>query len=229
MRLTYSCYAQKRIASVQVTDNLPRQPPVDTCLDAAHRLFELGVASFTLDIRTKMKEGEEKKIPQFSSGWKGCTLDNCLSDFVHPGQACLAVITGSQSDVLVLDVDVKDNGLEAFEKMLTAHGSLPKDTPRERTGNGGLHLFFSLSESSAAGLLNCNNREKLSYGGSQVGIDVRGNGGICFIAPSKYLGGDGATLRAYRWEQEIAVGRSNLRAMPNWLIDILNQSDAATG
>ncbi|GAQ79183.1 hypothetical protein KFL_000250590 [Klebsormidium nitens] len=196
----WTCPAMSTHPKLVVTGNLPSQPPADICLAAAQRLFDLGVASVTLHINTEMKDGKEKKFPQFSAGWKGCTLDNCLSDFVRPGAPCLAIITGSQSDVLVLDIDMKDNGLKAFEEMVTAHGALPKDTPRERTGNGGLHLFSSLSESSAAGLLNCNNREKISCGGCQVGIDVRGNGGICFISPSKYIGRDGETVRAYRWE-----------------------------
>jgi hypothetical protein len=43
-------------------------------------------------------------------------------------------------------------------------------------------------------------------------------------APSSYVGLDGRR-RSYVWDQEILPNRSNLRALPPWLIEIINASD----
>ena len=110
--------------------------------------------------------------------------------------------------------------------MLEEHGGFPEDTPRLTTGNGGMHVLFSLSQSAEAGLRNCANREKIRYQGERVGIDTRGRGGMLYTAPSSYVGLDGRR-RSYEWDQEILPDRSNLRAVPEWLISILHESDEA--
>jgi hypothetical protein len=58
-----------------------------------------------------------------------------------------------------------------------------------------------------------------------VVLDTRGEGGMLFVGPSSYKGLDG-TVRQYEWVQENAPDRSHLRAMPLWLIAIINSSDA---
>jgi hypothetical protein len=123
-------------------------------------------------------------------------------------------------------VDVKDEGFEALERMLKEHGDFLENTPRLNTGNGGLHILFSLSESEQAGLLNYNNRARIRYKGEAVGIDVRERGGMLYTAPSSYVGLDG-TLRCYKWDQEILPDRSNRRAIPEWLVSIPNVSNEA--
>jgi hypothetical protein len=55
---------------------------------------------------------------------------------------------------------------------------------------------------------------------------VRERGGMLYTAPSSYVGLDG-TLRRYMWDQEILPDRSNLRAVPDWLIYILNDGGEA--
>jgi hypothetical protein len=118
-----------------------------------------------------------------------------------PGRNSIAIVT-EKSDIYALDVDVKVGGFEALERMLEEHGGFLENTPRLNTGNGGLHILFSLSQSEQAGLLNCNNRARIRYKGEAVGIDVRGRGGMLYTAFSSYVGLDG-TLRRYMWDQEI--------------------------
>ncbi|GAQ93590.1 hypothetical protein KFL_016840010 [Klebsormidium nitens] len=88
-------------------------------------------------------------------------------------------------------------------------------------------MTFSLSQSEQAGLRNCSNRARIPYKGKAVGIDVRGRGGMLYTAPSSYTGLDGR-LRSYVWDHEILPDRSNLRAVPDWLISILNDSNEAS-
>ncbi|GAQ85682.1 hypothetical protein KFL_002480195 [Klebsormidium nitens] len=215
----------------------PRQVPspanmggpsrVDPILAAAHHFHTMGVASLTFNMKVWLNDkGEEKKAPAgLMREWQNkCDLGNCLREGVRPGRGCVAIVT-EPSDIYALDVDTKDGGVEAFERMLEEHGPLPDDTPWEWSGNRpGRHFFFSLSQSKAAGLLSGAGRTRLTYKGVKVGLDMRGEGGMLFVGPSSYKGSDGA-VRQYEWVQEIAPDRSNLRALPPWLIEIINASD----
>ncbi|GAQ90320.1 hypothetical protein KFL_006270020 [Klebsormidium nitens] len=210
------------------TSPVPGAPCVDPCLATAHHFHSLGVVSMTLQIRAyKNRKGVEKKKPiGLRRDWESkCDIGNCLQSWVQPRQNCLAMSTGA-SDMYVVDIDSKDGGCEAFDEMLAEHGALPADTPWEWTGHRpGKHFFFSLSQSKEAGLQGVRNKGGVWYKGKKVGIDTRGERGMLFVAPSSYKGLDG-TVRQYEWVQEIAPDRSNLRALPGWLIQIFNASDA---
>ncbi|GAQ84945.1 hypothetical protein KFL_002130220 [Klebsormidium nitens] len=205
-------------------------PPIDPILAAAHYFHGLGVVTVTHDLQEKLqKNGKVCKAPSHwasPKSWKEANLSNCLSEFAKPGRNSIAIIT-EVSDIYALDVDVKDVGFKALEQILKEHGGFLEDTPRLTTGNGGLHILFSLSQSEQAGLRNCCNRARICYKGQAVGIDVRGKGGMLYTAPSSYAALDG-TLRRYEWDQEILPDRSNLRAVPEWLVSILNNDSEAT-
>jgi hypothetical protein len=209
-----------------------RTPPIDPILAAAHYFHGLGVVTVTHDLQEKLqKNGKVCKAPSHwasPKSWKEANLSNCLSEFAKPGRNSIAiVIEVSDNLIYALDVDMKDGGFEALEQMLEEHGGFLEDTPRLTTGNGGLHILFSLSQSEQAGLRNCCNRARIRYKGQTVGIDVRGKGRMLYTAPSTYATLDG-TLRRYEWDQEILPDRSNLRAVPEWLVSILNNSGEAS-
>jgi hypothetical protein len=114
----------------------------DSCLDAAHHFHSLGVPTLSVDLSVNsMGVKTPRGLP---SRWGTCRLDNCLEEYVKPRHNSLAMITGSASDVYAVDVDLKDKGAAAFQEMLEENGCLPSDTPKERTGSGGVHLLFSL-------------------------------------------------------------------------------------
>lgn len=52
----------------------------------------------------------------------------------------LGVLCGAPSGVVVLDIDLRNGGVEKWEKEVEAHGA--PDTFTVRTGSGGLHLYF---------------------------------------------------------------------------------------
>jgi hypothetical protein len=208
----------------------PEAPPTpaaevqDKCLDAAEYFHSLGVPTLSVDLSV---DSMGIKTPRgLPSGWRACRLHNCLEEYVKPKHNSLAMITGSASDVYAVDVDLKDHGMAAFEEMLVENGALPSDTPKERTGSGGVHLLFSLNASMEAGLINGGSRNKLKLKSQRVGIDTRGDGGMLYCAPSCYATADGAQ-RAYTWLEEIKPDRSNLRSMPQWLISFINGEGAA--
>jgi hypothetical protein len=200
------------------------EPAVDKCVAAARHFHSLGIPACTLDLFVN-KDGV-KKPRNFTDGWKECRLDNCLQKHVKRGRNSLAIMTGSESDCYVVDIDLSGGGDVAFGQMVEENDSLPDDTPCEQTGRGGLHLFFSLAALTQAGLISGGNRQGLTWRKKKVGIDTRGDGGLIYCDPSSYRALDGEERR-YEWIQEILKDRSNLRAMPDFLIAVINGEGAA--
>jgi Bifunctional DNA primase/polymerase, N-terminal len=119
--------------------------------------------------------------------------------------ANVGVPTGKKSGLVVLDVDVDDDGPESLARLEHAGVPVPK-TARARTGGGGIHLYFRYPRErdirNSAGLLG-------------PGLDVRGEGGYVVVPPSRTLG-------SYEW-----VDRSPL-AEATWLIERLTEGEDAT-
>lgn len=115
--------------------------------------------------------------------------------------ANIGIATGPQSGVWVLDVDVKDNGMEEFTRIVRENGPF-QDTPFQKTGSGGLHYFFTYDE-----------RVK-SRGRCLPGIDVRSDGGLIIVSPS--INGNGA----YEWINDL---NTPIAKSPEWLIELVER------
>ena len=89
--------------------------------------------------------------------------------------AMIGMPTGAPSGIDVIDIDVK-SGVNGFNTMRQQGWELPKDTVEVRTPSGGSHFYFrhnpELPQRSSAGLLG-------------PGIDVRANGGMIILPPSR--------------------------------------------
>ncbi|GAQ92546.1 Bacteriophage/plasmid primase P4-like protein [Klebsormidium nitens] len=214
------------VPALPLLSDVDTAPCLDPILAAAHHFHSLGVVTITFDLEEERnKKSEVRKAAKDMGYWKRANHDNCLSEkFARPGRNSIAIIT-EESDLFAVDVDVKDGGFEALQQMLEEHDNFPEDTPRLTTGNKGMHVLFSLSKSEEAGLRNGSNRTRIRYKGEKVGIDIRGRGGMLYTAPSSYQGLDGE-LRRYEWDHEILPDRSNLMAIPDWLIAILNEDQS---
>jgi len=122
-------------------------------------MFKLFPGTFTSDGR---------KVPiKEAAGWKDisttdqATLDNWSNLYGHKIKFW-GIPTGKDNGILVLDVDVKDNGPETIKKY---HVPL---TMSQRTKSGGTHYIFKYPIDSN----NYGNRTKFD-----VGLDIRGEGG----------------------------------------------------
>ncbi len=86
--------------------------------------------------------------------------------------AGIAVRTGSESDLVVLDVD-GEAGADSLHELERRHGELPETSARE-TGGGGEHYYFTHPGGEI----------RNSAGKLGPGLDIRADGGYVVCPPS---------------------------------------------
>lgn len=72
---------------------------------------------------------------------------------------------------IVLDIDVKDYGLETWEELIKKNGD--PNTFKVMTGSGGYHYYFKLDERTK----NMKNITKINFNGKKVGLDIKNKNG----------------------------------------------------
>ena len=112
----------------------------------------------------------------------------------------LAVVTGAISNLVVLDIDVRNGGEVSFDRLSQVHGPVP-ETVESRTGGGGRHLYFRHPGTE------CRNRA-----GFEPGLDIRGDGGVIIVPPSIHPSG-----KPYVWRKGHAPGEIPIAHLPDWL------------
>jgi putative DNA primase/helicase len=112
--------------------------------------------------------------------------------------AGIALVT---DDLLVLDFDAKNRGLESKAAIEARHGSLPR-TWTHRTGGGGEHWIYRNPNGTSV-------RNTVSFAG-YPGVDLRANGGYIVVPPSPHESGK-------RYE---VIDNSEIAPAPDWLIDL---------
>ena len=132
------------------------------------------VHSFDI-IAYKNSKDERKKKPNYH----GISWAQDESSFSDERNA-LSIDTG-RSNLIVIDVDL--GGMDAYRGIEAACGG-PWDTFTEKSGSGGLHIYFSASAEAEA--LNKSVSKCFTMDGAKLDIDLRGKGGVIWAAPSAY-------------------------------------------
>lgn len=126
--------------------------------------------------------------------------------------ANIGIITGSISDLIVLDLDPRHGGDDSLSELERRHGPLPK-TVEAVTGGGGRHIYFL----HPGGVV----RNKV---GLAQGIDLRGDGGLVVAPPSIHPSG-----RRYAWVESRHPGDTPLAPMPSWLLRLATEPPGSSG
>ncbi|MBS1213170.1 MAG: Bifunctional primase/polymerase [Proteobacteria bacterium] len=121
--------------------------------------------------------------------------------FAKTPDANVGVVTGTVSQLVVVDIDPAHGGAESLTEIEREHGPLPH-TLEVITGGGGRHVYFA----HPGGLVH--NRVSLF-----PGIDVRGDGGCVVAPPSLHRSG-----QRYRWASGHEPESCRLAPMPSWLL-----------
>lgn len=127
-----------------------------------------------------------------------------------PG-ANVGVACGASSGIIALDVDPKNGGPDSLAALIAEHGPLPLTT-QQKTGSGGDHWYFR----APPGVVVANSASKIA-----PGLDVRGDGGLVVVAPSRSDKG------AYRWVHP--PWETPPADMPAWLVSRLGRAPAPKG
>ena len=143
--------------------------------------------------------------------WTNTTLDNYKSKLTSSNG--IGILTGSKHNLLVIDIDVKDKGLETWNRWIEEYGI--EDTVFVKTPTGGYHYYFTCDEETASKFKT--SRKSFIYQGERVGIDIRCNGGFVVCPPSKQ--GD----KPYEWGSSLFD--ELLGDVPLWLEQFLTRPD----
>ncbi|WP_432799644.1 DUF3987 domain-containing protein [Poriferisphaera sp. WC338] len=116
------------------------------------------------------------------------------------------VATGSESSLLVIDIDKKSSGFESLDALEEEFEELPS-TVTSLTGGGGQHRYFVLPDGvdvpSGVNVLG-------------QGIDIRCEGGYAVIPPSKHASG-----KSYRWAKDGSpFGENEIAEAPEWVVEL---------
>jgi hypothetical protein len=132
------------------------------------------------------KEVMSKKAP-LGKGWQETSKDKAVENIKYylkrqKGDINLGILTGKPSGIFVIDIDKKDQGLEAWAKLTEG---IELETMSQSTPSGGKHIIFKYDERMDALV---GSQKALSIDGHKVGIDFRTTGNQILIAPSQYDG-----------------------------------------
>ena len=141
------------------------------------------------------------KHPRTEHGYKDATTDESVirTWWIKYPSANLAIATGTISNLLVLDVDVKSGGLESLQELENRYGSL-EGHRQVTSGGGGKHFYFQAQ--------NMQIKTKIKI---LPGIDLIGNSGAIVAPPSIHASG-----RRYTWVNDFPI-----QEMPSWLLQLI--------
>ena len=120
--------------------------------------------------------------------------------------ANVAIRTGSESGVFVVDIDTKNDGRQTLLQLIDEHGEWPA-TVEEVIGGGGAHIFFRHP-----------GHKITSRDNVRPGLDVKGDGGYVVCAPSRHISGG-----TYRWDECRGPDEIELADAPQWLLELVSQ------
>jgi len=182
-----------------------------TRLDAALAYAKMGFAVFP--VHSKRANGSctcnnddcksVGKHPRTANGLKDATKDPSMIRFWWNNAfqgSNVAVATGRISGFFAVDVDVKHDGLAAWENFKDDHLFDDYETPVQETPSGGKHIYYNMP---AEGKVLTKTNVLAN------GIDIRGDGGYIVVTPS-----DG-----YSYLLEQGIGEIPLQNAPQSILD----------
>lgn len=143
------------------------------------------------------------KHPRTQNGLKDATINPAVIQSWWSAScegSNIAIATGAISGFFVVDVDVKHDGLRAWETYKDDHHFDDYETVAQQTPSGGKHVFYKMpAEGKVVTKTNV----------LANGIDIRGDGGYIVAAPSA----------GYKYVDDQALGNCPINEAPEVLIN----------
>jgi len=121
----------------------------------------------------------------------------------------LGVCTGTDSGIIVLDIDPVHGGEESLSKLVSTYGPLPQ-TATVTTGSGGRHFYFKHPGHAVK-----NSASKLG-----AGVDIKADGGYVVAPPSMHKTG-----KSYEWSA--SPDTTPVAPAPDWLLNLVKDKPVA--
>lgn len=158
------------------------------------------------DKNPKCKPAKHPYGPLVPHGLADATDDQAtLRTWFSDKRLNLGIVTGTASDLFVIDQDDRDGGHLTIQDLEEQNGSLPR-TLTQRTGNGKHYLFKMPPNIDVR-----NSQKELG-----PGVDVRGLGGYIVASPSIHESG-----RQYEFVGKSTFDRTMISNAPDWLIRLV--------
>ena len=154
-------------------------------------------------------EGKHPRISWEAQMHDAATEETVAEWWERWPDANVGVITGSLSDVVVVDVDPRNGGDATLQAIEDRRGPLPATTVA-RTGGGGWHHWFSVGG------------ERLPSRVIGAGVELKGEGGVVVAPPSMHASGT-----AYRWLVDPTT--IDPAPLPPWLASLAGKDAEAAG
>ena len=161
----------------------------------------------------KIRLHKNTKIP-VDKGWN--ITDSMKTDISNDYN--VGIPTGKINNIICIDVDKKDFGIEEFDKYIKEFGE--PMTVKQSTPSGGFHYIFKYSSSNSNNIFLIDNylTNRTKYRNS--GIDIRTNGGFIVSAPSKIYDKEYKYIRSFDDTELLELPETLI----NWLL-ISNKED----
>ena len=151
---------------------------------------------------------KKKEKRPVRSAWTESTLED--NEKINMEHNNVAILTGKKSNIVVIDCDVKDRGVEYFQSLCSQNKyNYAVNTMTVRTPSGGIHVYYKYDES-----LSKNHGRLSEENGNLVGIDIRSNNGCVIGPPSKYDNGPYAFISCKRPSD-----------LPEFLVNLFSKQD----
>ena len=148
--------------------------------DFGFKMFPTHSVSENLCTCRKVNCKSPGKHPKLNN-WKAIATDDKarLANLFKDNNSNIGIVTGVKSNLVVIDVDPKNGGLDSYIELINKFGNIEKQTLVSNTSAGGYHVYFKYS-----GNIKCSNSTVFG-----PGIDVKGNGGYVIAPPSQHISG----------------------------------------
>jgi hypothetical protein len=113
------------------------------------------------------------------------------------------VLTGKINNIIIVDIDIKDNGLEKWNELIELHDE--PDTYTIETGSGGFHYYFNYNDV-------IKNIIKLKIDGISTGIDI--------LTDGKFAVGAGSVHPKTNIKYKLHTN-APICDMPDWLLGLI--------
>lgn len=114
----------------------------------------------------------------------------------------IGVLTGKVSNITILDIDNKDNGMKMWKQLSACYPKI--NTPIAITPNNGLHIYFKYNKKLSS-------TSRLKLNNNYIGWDILNDNRQAVLPPSIDLYNN----KKYKWL--IRPTHNNISQIPNWL------------